>query len=611
MSRPSRPAHGHGPHGMPGVKAIDFNGSVKKLMAYIADFKKSLLLVIIFAVCSTVFSIIGPKVLGNVTTEIFNGLVGKLSGGAGINFGKVGMILALLLLIYAVSSVFNFLQGYIMTGVTQKITYKLRNEITEKIGRVPLKYFESSSHGDLLSRVTNDVDMMSHGMQQSITQVVTSVATLVGVLIMMLSISWQMTLVTLLILPISLGFVGSIVKKSQKYFKQQQELLGKVNGCVEETYGGHNVVKLFNAENRVVKDFTIENDRLYSTSCMAHFFGGIMMPIMTFVGNIGYVGIAILGGFYAIRQVIAVGEIQSFFQYIRNFTQPINQVAQIMNQLQSTVAAAERVFAFLEQPEEVAAPENPVKVDGLSAEVTFEHVRFGYDPDVPVIKDFSVSVKSGQKIAIVGPTGSGKTTLVKLLMRFYDVDSGSIRVGGHDIRDFDRHELRDMFSMVLQDAWLFSGSIRDNIRYGKPDATDEEVEQAAKAAFVHHYIRTLNGGYEMELNEETTNISQGQKQLLTIARAILADPKILILDEATSSVDTRTEERIQMAMDHLMQGRTSFIIAHRLSTIRNADMILVMRDGDIIEQGNHEELLSRNGFYAELYNAQFEKTDVA
>ena len=592
-----------------GEKAKDFKGTLKRVLKYIGPYKFPILCVMLFAVGSTIFNIIGPKVLGKATTEIFTGLVGKVTGGDGIDFGKIGRILITLLILYGVSSIFSFIQGFIMTGVTQKLTYRMRKDISEKINRLPMNYFDTKTHGEVLSRVTNDVDTFSQSLNQTATQMITSVTTLIGVLVMMLSISPLMTMVALLILPISLVLISFIVKHSQKYFKNQQEYLGHVNGQVEEVYGGNSIVKAFNKEDDVLKEFNEMNDVLYQTAWKSQFFSGMMMPIMQFVGNLGYVGVTILGGYLAIKQTIEVGDIQSFIQYVRNFTQPIQQVAQVANMLQSMAAASERVFEFLEEEEEVQFADDPVSTEGLQGNVEFDHVKFGYNPDHIIIKDFSTKVKEGQKIAIVGPTGAGKTTLIKLLMRFYDVNSGSIKIDGHDVRDFNRSELREMFGMVLQDTWLFHGTIMDNIRYGKLDATEEEVIQAAKAAHVHRFVQTLPGGYQMEINEEATNISQGQKQLLTIARAILADPKILILDEATSSVDTRTEVRIQKAMDNLMKGRTSFVIAHRLSTIRDADLILVMKDGDIIEQGTHTQLLAQNGFYAELYNSQFESTD--
>ncbi len=602
------PGMGHGGHGMPGEKAKDFKGTMKKLMSYLGMYKIPFLFVAIFAIGSTIFNILGPKILGKATTEIFNGLVGKISGGAGIDFDKIGRILILLMGLYVCSALFSFIQGYIMTGVSQKLTYRMRKEISEKINRLPMNYFDRQPHGEVLSRITNDVDTLSQSLNQSATQLITSVTTIIGVLVMMLSISPLMTLIALLILPVSVGLISVIVKRSQKYFKNQQEYLGHVNGQVEEVYGGHNIVKAFNKETDVIAEFDRDNDILYESAWKSQFLSGMMMPIMQFVGNLGYVAVVILGGWLAIKDVIEVGDIQSFIQYVRNFPQPIQQVAQVANMLQSTAAASERVFEFLEEEEEDQTVPDAVSIKGLEGRVEFEHVRFGYNPEHTIIHDFSAKVEPGQKIAIVGPTGAGKTTMVKLVMRFYDVNSGSIKVDGHDIRDFNRSELREMFGMVLQDTWLFKGSIEDNIRYGKLDATHEEVVEAAKAAYVDRFVQTLPGGYEMELNEEANNVSQGQKQLLTIARAILADPKILILDEATSSVDTRTEVRIQKAMDNLMRGRTSFIIAHRLSTIRDADLILVMKDGDIIEQGNHEELLNKGGFYAELYNSQFERS---
>ena len=597
--------HGHGPM-RAGEKAKDFKGTMKKLWNYISEYRIGLFFVMVFAICSTVFSIAGPKILGKATTEIFNGLVGKITGGSGIDFEKLGKILIGLLCLYVASAVFSFIQGYIMTGISQKITYRMRKDISEKIHRMPMNYFDKVTHGEVLSRVTNDVDTLSQSLNQSATQLITSTTTLIGVLIMMLSISPLMTVVALLILPISLALISMIVKRSQKFFRDQQNYLGHVNGQVEEVYGGHNIVKAFNKEEDVIRTFNETNDILYQSAWKSQFLSGMMMPIMQFVGNLGYVGVSILGGYLAIKGSIEVGDIQSFIQYVRNFTQPIQQIAQVANMLQSTAAASERVFEFLEEEEEVQTVEHPVSIEGLNGNVSFKHVKFGYNPDHIIIKDFSVDVKQGQKIAIVGPTGAGKTTMIKLLMRFYDVNEGVISVDGHDIKDFNRGELREIFGMVLQDTWLFNGTIEDNIKYGKLNATHEEVVEAAKAAYVDQFVQTLPNGYNMVLNEEASNVSQGQKQLLTIARAILADPKILILDEATSSVDTRTEIRIQKAMDNLMKGRTSFIIAHRLSTIRDADLILVMKDGDIVEQGKHQELLNQNGFYAELYNSQFE-----
>ncbi len=596
---------GHGRMGT-GEKAKDFKGTMKKLFTYLSEYKIGIFFVMIFAIGSTVFNIIGPKVLGKATTEIFKGLVGKVSGGSGIDFTKIGKILLTLLCLYVISACFSFIQGYIMTGVSQKLTYRMRKEISEKINRMPMNYFDTTTHGEVLSRVTNDVDTLSQSLNQSATQMITSVTTIIGVLIMMISISPLMTVIALLILPVSMVLISVIVKHSQKYLKSQQEYLGHINGQVEEVYGGHNIVKAFNKEEDVIREFDETNDILFRSAWKSQFLSGMMMPIMQFVGNLGYVGVSILGGYLAIKQTIEVGDIQSFIQYVRSFTQPIQQVAQVANMLQSTAAASERVFEFLDEKEEDQFAENPVSVEGLQGNVEFEHVHFGYNPEHIIINDFSAKVKEGQKIAIVGPTGAGKTTMIKLLMRFYDVNSGAIKIDGHNIKDFNRSELRQMFGMVLQDTWLFSGSIEDNIKYGKLDATHEEVVAAAKAAHVHRFVQTLPSGYNMILNEEASNVSQGQKQLLTIARAILADPKILILDEATSSVDTRTEVQIQKAMDNLMKGRTSFVIAHRLSTIRDADLILVMKDGDIIEQGNHEELLAKNGFYAELYNSQFE-----
>lgn len=588
-------------------KAKDFKGTFKKLIRYMSAYKIQMLFVAIFAIGGTVFNIVGPKILGKATTEIFNGLVSKVSGGAGMDFEKIAQILLFTLALYVISSALSFVQGLIMTGISQKTTYRLRKEISEKINRMPMRYFDTKTHGEVLSRVTNDVDTLGHSLNQSATQMITSVTTIIGVLVMMLSISPLMTVVALLILPISMTMISRIMKRSQKYFRGQQEYLGNVNGQVEEVYSGHNIVKAFNKEDDMIRTFEKTNDQLYESAWKSQFFSGMMMPIMSFVGNLGYVAVAILGGFLAIKKTIEVGDIQSFIQYVKNFTQPIQQVAQVANMLQSTAAASERVFEFLEEEEEDVIVENPVSVEGLKGNVEFDHVHFGYNEDKIIVNDFSAKIKEGQKIAIVGPTGAGKTTMIKLLMRFYDVNGGAILIDGHNVKDFNRSELRQMFGMVLQDTWLFHGSIKDNIKYGKLDATDEEVIEAAKAARVHRFVQTLPGGYDMELNEEASNVSQGQKQLLTIARAILADPKILILDEATSSVDTRTEIQIQKAMDTLMKGRTSFVIAHRLSTIRDADLILVMKDGDILEQGNHETLLAQNGFYAELYKSQFEK----
>ena len=593
----------------PTEKAKDFKGSMKKLFGYMGRYKFRFILMFIFAVAGTAFNIAGPKILGKATTELFNGLVAKVNGTGGIDFGKIGMILLWTLGLYVASACFSLIQGFVMTGISNDVTYNLRKDISKKINRLPMNYFESRTNGEILSRVTNDVDTLQMSINQSMTQLITSVTTLIGVFIMMLSINVWMTLAALLILPISMFIINKVMKHSQKYFQAQQEYLGKVNGQVEENFGGHDVVRVFNKEQDVLKEFEHDNQKLYESAWKSQFFSGMMMPIMQFVGNLGYVMVALLGGIFAIKGTIEVGDIQSFFQYIRNFTQPIQQIAQVTNLLQSSAAASERVFEFLEEPEEELQPENPDSIEGLEGNVQFEHVKFGYNPDKIIINDFSADVHDGQKIAIVGPTGAGKTTMVKLLMRFYDVNGGSIKVDGHDVRNFNRSNLREMFGMVLQDTWLFSGTIMENIRYGRLDATDEEVIAAAKAAHIHNFIMQQPGGYQMVLDEETSNVSQGQKQLLTIARAILADNKILILDEATSSVDTRTEMQIQKAMDNLMKGRTSFVIAHRLSTIRDADLILVMKDGDIIEQGNHEELLARKGFYADLYNSQFEKKE--
>lgn len=605
------PRRGHGPMGGPMVggfeKPKDFKGTFSKLFNYLSPYKFKLIIVLIFAIGSTAFSIAGPKILGKATTKIYEGLISKISGvpGGGIDFDYIFNIVMLLVGLYIISSLFSYIQGFIVTGVSQKVSYKLRKEISEKINKLPLKYFDSVSHGDVLSRVTNDVDTVSQTLNQSMSQIITSAITLIGVLIMMISISWQMTIAAVLILPLSMVLIMGVIKKSQKYFKAQQKSLGKVNGHIEEIYGGHNIMKAFNGEEEAVEKFRDINEELYNSAWKSQFLSGMMMPIMNFIGNLGYVAVSILGGWFAVRKVIEVGDILSFIQYVRSFNQPIRQVAQISNILQSTAAAAERVFEFLEEDEEVEETENPVKLENIKGRVTFENVRFGYNEDKIIIKNFSADIKPGQKVAIVGPTGAGKTTIVKLLMRFYDINEGKILVDGHDIKEFTREDLRDNFGMVLQDTWLFSGSIMDNIRYGRLDAADEEVIKAAKAAHADRFIHTLPDGYNMIINEEANNISQGQKQLLTIARAILADPRILILDEATSSVDTRTEILIQKAMENLMKGRTSFIIAHRLSTIRDADLILVMKDGDIIEQGTHEELLRRKGFYAELYNSQF------
>lgn len=586
-------------------KAKDFKGTLKKLFKSMAKYKIQLIVIVIFAVASTVFSIIGPKILGNATTELFNGLISKLSGGAGINFGKIASILTFLLGLYIISALFSYIQGFIMTGISQKYTYELRKKVSVKINKLPMNYFDKKTHGEVLSIITNDIDTMSMSLNQSATQLITSIATIIGILVMMLSINAVMTLVAILILPIASFITMFIVKHSQKYFANQQEYLGHVNGQIEEMYSGQNVIKVFNAEDKVIKNFEKDNEQLCQSGWKSQFFSGMMHPIMNFVGNLGYVVVAILGGYYAIKGKITVGNIQSFISYTKNFTNPIAQLAQVSNMVQAMIAASERVFEFLEEKEEIET-KHPLSVDNIEGNVTFNHVKFGYNEDQIIINDFSAKVRKGQKIAIVGPTGAGKTTMVKLLMRFYNVNDGEILIDGKNVNDFKRSDLRHIFGMVLQDTWLFSGSIMENLRYGKLDATDDEVIEAAKKAYVHHFIQTLPDSYNMELNEETNNISQGQKQLLTIARAILADPKVLILDEATSSVDTRTEILIQKAMDELMKGRTSFIIAHRLSTIKDADLILVMNNGDIVEQGNHEELLAKGGFYANLYNSQFE-----
>lgn len=598
---------GPGGHGgmMPGEKAKDFKGTTRKILSYIGSYKIAIVLVMISAVAGTIFNIVGPKVLSKATTEIFNGLVSKVSGGAGIDFHKVGVILLILLGLYCVSALFSFIQGYIMSGISQKLSFRMRKEISEKINRMPLAYFESKTVGEVLSRITNDVDTFGMSLNQSITTLITSVTTLIGVFIMMMTISPLMTLIALVILPISAFLISVVVKHSQKYFKAQQEYLGDINGTIEESYSGHTIIKAFNREEKVNQDFQETNAKLYSSAWKSQFLSGLMQPIMTFVGNLGYVAVAVTGSMLAVAGSITVGDIQAFIQYVRSFTQPITQIAQVFNMLQSMAAAAERIFEFLDEEEEPVT-ENPVRLENIKGEVEFEHVRFGYDPQKPVIHDFTCHVEPGSMVAIVGPTGAGKTTMVKLLMRFYDVDSGCIKVDGENVKDFERRNLREAFGMVLQDTWLFKGTIMENIRYGRLNATDEEVIAAAKAANADHFIRTLPGGYDMELNEEASNVSQGQKQLLTIARAILADNRIMILDEATSSVDTRTEQHIQDAMANLMKGRTSFVIAHRLSTIRDADVILVMKDGDIIEQGNHKQLLAQNGFYAQLYNSQFE-----
>lgn len=609
--QPRRPGGmGHGPGGgmMPGEKAKDFKGTIGKLVRYMGNFKYAILAVMVFAVGSTVFNVVGPKVLSKATTELFTGLMAKLTGTGGINFTRIAQILLFLLALYVFSAVFSFIQGWLMTGVSQKLCYRFRREISEKINRMPMKYFESRTVGEVLSRITNDVDTLGQSLSQSITTLITSVTTLVGTLVMMLSISPLMTLIALVILPVSGILIGFVMKHSQKYFVAQQRTLGEINGQIEETYGGQNIIKAFNREEKTLETFEATNRELYRSAWKSQFLSGLMQPVMTFVGNLGYVAVAVSGSVLAIRGVIEVGEIQAFIQYVKSFTQPIIQLAQVSNMFQSTAAAAERVFEFLSEEEEVQAPGNPVEPAAMEGRVTFEHVSFGYVPEKTIVHDFSCEVKPGQTAAIVGPTGAGKTTMVKLLMRFYDVNGGAILVDGNNVKDFDRSRLRENFGMVLQDTWLFKGTIMENIRYGRLEASDEEVIAAAKAAHAHHFISTLPGGYNMELNEDASNISQGQKQLLTIARAILANNPILILDEATSSVDTRTEARIQKAMNNLMKGRTSFVIAHRLSTIKDADVILVMKDGDIVEQGNHEELLAMGGFYAELYNSQFEQT---
>ena len=588
-----------------GEKAKDFKGTIGKLFRYIGKYKAAVVVVAIFAIGSTVFNVVCPKVLGKATTALSEGIMNKITGNGGIDFTYIGKILLFCLGLYVLSVAFSFVQGFIMTGITQKVCYRMRREVSEKINRMPMSYFESRTYGEVLSRITNDIDTMGNGLNQSITQLITSVSTVIGVIVMMLTISPLMTLISVLILPISIMLMMFVIKKSQRFFKQQQEYVGHINGQVEEVYGGHNVIKAFNKENDVRREFHETNETLYKSAWKSQFFSGLMHPIMMFVGNLGYVAVAISGAALAIRGTIQIGDIQAFIQYVKNLTQPVQQVAQVTNMMQQMAAAAERVFELLEEKEEEQIVENPVSTEGIKGEVTFEHVKFGYNPDQIIIKDFSAHVKPGQQVAIVGPTGAGKTTMVKLLMRFYDVNGGAILLDGHNIKDFNRRELRDVFGMVLQDTWLFKGTIMENIRYGRLDATDEEVIAAAKAAHAHRFISALPGGYNMELNEEITNISQGQKQLLTIARAILADNPVLILDEATSSVDTRTEHRIQRAMDNLMKGRTSFVIAHRLSTIKNADIILVMKDGDIIEQGNHDELMAQNGFYADLYNSQW------
>lgn len=591
----------------PGEKPKNFKASIKNLIQYIAKYKIGIIVVMLFAACSTVFTVVGPKILGKATTTLTEGLMAKIQRTGSIDFGKIGSILLFVLGLYLLSAIFSFVQGWIMTGITQKVCYQLRKEISEKINRMPMKYFESRTYGEVLSRITNDVDTLGQGLNQSITTIITATATMIGVLIMMISISPLMTLIAIVILPISMALISLVTKKSQKFFRNQQEYLGHINGQVEEVYGGHLVIKAFNREKDTIEEFDRTNKILYDSAWKSQFLSGMMQPIMMFVGNLGYASVALTGGLLAIKNIITIGDIQAFIQYVKNFTQPIQQIAQVINMVQSMSAASERVFEFLEEEEEDQIVANPADISKITGEVTFDHVHFGYDPEKMIIHDFSAHVLPGQKIAIVGPTGAGKTTMVKLLMRFYDVNRGEIRLNDSNIKDFNRRELRDAFGMVLQDTWLFKGTIMENIRYGRLDATDEEVIAAAKAARADHFIKTLPGGYQMELNEDASNVSQGQKQLLTIARAILADNKILILDEATSSVDTRTEIEIQKAMDNLMRGRTSFVIAHRLSTIRDADLILVMKDGDIIEQGTHETLLAKNGFYAELYNSQFEE----
>ena len=597
-----------GPPGMGGgEKAKDFKGTISKLVRYSRKYLPAVIVVMVIAVFSTVFNVVCPKVLGKATTALSEGIMRKINGIGGIDFTYIGKILLFCLGLYLLSVLFNFTQGIIMTGVTQKLCYKMRKDVSEKINRMPLKYFESRTYGEVLSRITNDIDTMGNGLNQSITQLITSVSTVIGVFIMMLTISPLMTMIAIIILPISVALMGIIIKKSQRFFKQQQEYVGHINGQVEEVYGGHTVIKAFNKEDTTLKEVHETNEVLYKSAWKAQFFSGLMQPVMMFVGNLGYVGVAISGAALAIRGTITIGDIQAFIQYVKNFTQPIQQVAQVTNMMQQMAAAAERVFELLEEEEEVQVVEHPASVEDIKGEVDFRHVKFGYDPEKIIIHDFSVHVDPGKQVAIVGPTGAGKTTMVKLLMRFYDVNEGAILLDGHNVKEYNRRELRDALGMVLQETWLFKGTIMENIRYGRLDATDEEVIAAAKAAHAHRFISALPGGYQMELNEEVTNISQGQKQLLTIARAILANNPVLILDEATSSVDTRTEHSIQRAMDNLMKGRTSFVIAHRLSTIKNADIILVMKDGDIIEQGNHEELMAQNGFYAELYNSQFEQ----
>ena len=592
-----------------GDKARNFKETMSKLAQYLAAYRMKLIIVVVFAIASTVFNIVGPKVLGNATTKLFEGVLAEIAGTGSIDFEYIGRILLIMLVLYVVSSIFAYLMGWIMAGVSTDIAYRFRQEISKKINRLPLSYFDKTTQGEVLSRITNDVDTVNQTLSQSMTQIITSLITVIGVLIMMLSISWLMTLVSLIVIPLTLGLVTFIVSRSQVYFKEQQDYLGHVNGHVEEMFGGHRVMKAFNGEERSIAKFETYNQTLYGVAWKSQFLSGLMMPIMSFIGNLGYVAVVVVGGYLTVRNAITVGDIQAFIQYVRSFNQPLMQLANISNVLQQTAAAAERVFEFLEEAEEVKETVNPVRLEKLEGQVEFRDVCFGYDEDEPVIRHLSAEAKPGQKVAIVGPTGAGKTTIVKLLMRFYDVNEGAILVDGHDIREFKRQDLRRWFGMVLQDTWLYNDTVMENIRYGRPEASDDEVIAAAQAAHVDHFVHTLPDGYNMVINEEITNISQGQMQLLTIARAVLADPKILILDEATSSVDTRTEVLIQKAMDQLMVGRTSFIIAHRLSTIRNADLILVMRDGDIVEQGNHEELLAQDGFYAELYNSQFEHTE--
>lgn len=611
--RGKRGGMGHGPGGMMGggEKARNFKGTMKKLINYLSVYKVSIIIVFIFAAASAAFNVAGPKILGHATTKLFEGVIAKLTGTGGIDFDYIGKIILTLVALYGVSSLFGYIQGWIMSNVSMKVSYNFRKEISEKINRIPLRYFDGTNHGEVLSRVTNDVDTLSQTLNQSLGQIITSVTTVVGVLIMMFTISWQMTLVAMCIIPISMILIIMIVKRSQKYFKEQQDFLGNVNGHVEEMYGGHVVMKAFNGEEKSIEKFDGLNNKLYGVAWKSQFLTSIMMPLMNFVGNLGYVAISVLGGYLAVKGTIKVGDIQAFIQYVRQFTQPIAQIANISNILQQTAASAERVFEFLEEEEEVAETSNPVKLEEVEGKVEFKNVHFGYNPDKIIINDFSALVKPGQKVALVGPTGAGKTTMVKLLMRFYDINEGAILVDGHDLREFTRNDLRSMFGMVLQDTWLYNGSIMENIRYGRLNATEEEVITAAKAAHVDSFVHALPDGYNMVLNEEASNVSQGQKQLITIARAILADPRILILDEATSSVDTRTEVQIQRAMNNLMKNRTSFIIAHRLSTIRDADLILVMDHGDIVEQGSHEELLEKGGVYSNLYNSQFETSEAS